>query len=196
MTIAINNVDQEICGHFLWDLAHKAIRGKFKFDLDTASNAALHGGVGQAVITVERVRSPPHHHQLEFDDEEDNRGLTPNEQSEIGLNLYKIFSDDKVFARHKERFESTYWTVGEMEAVREWLTGLGCRAEGGQELAEKGASGRQPGQGHVGRVRQDTCQGVFSRRGQGGVISAYDWIEEGLGIKEVQATIREPPTWR
>ncbi|KAI1779641.1 hypothetical protein F4818DRAFT_400079 [Hypoxylon cercidicola] len=53
MTITINNVDQELCGHFLWDLAHKAIREKFKFDFDAASP---HGGLhssSQAAITVD-----------------------------------------------------------------------------------------------------------------------------------------------
>jgi hypothetical protein len=53
MTITINNVDQEVCGHFLWDLAHKAILEKFQFDFDIASNAALHGGGSQAVISVD-----------------------------------------------------------------------------------------------------------------------------------------------
>jgi hypothetical protein len=50
MTITINDVDQELCKHFLWDLAHKAIRDKFKFEFDGDSpNSGLisnsgHGG--------------------------------------------------------------------------------------------------------------------------------------------------------
>ncbi|KAI1411841.1 hypothetical protein F5Y13DRAFT_200538 [Hypoxylon sp. FL1857] len=57
MTITINNVDQELCGHFLWDLAHKAIRDKFKFDFDAASpHGALHSS-SQATITVDEFEA-------------------------------------------------------------------------------------------------------------------------------------------
>lgn len=54
MTITIHNVDQEICRNFLWDLSHKAIRDNFRFDFNTASDGALHGGV-QAVISADEV---------------------------------------------------------------------------------------------------------------------------------------------
>ncbi|KAL6907289.1 hypothetical protein GGI43DRAFT_257779 [Trichoderma evansii] len=43
MTITINNVDQETCGHFLWDLAHKAIRDKFSFNVDGDTSNTLSG---------------------------------------------------------------------------------------------------------------------------------------------------------
>ncbi|XXH00877.1 hypothetical protein Hte_007228 [Hypoxylon texense] len=57
MTITINNVDQELCGHFLWDLAHKAIREKFKFDFDAASpHSGLHSS-SQAAITVDEFEA-------------------------------------------------------------------------------------------------------------------------------------------
>ncbi|KAI0139513.1 hypothetical protein F4776DRAFT_592485 [Hypoxylon sp. NC0597] len=57
MTISINNVDQELCAHFFWDLAQKAIREKFKFDFDAASpNSALHSS-SQAVIAVDEFEA-------------------------------------------------------------------------------------------------------------------------------------------
>ncbi|KAI1767301.1 hypothetical protein GGR53DRAFT_463602 [Hypoxylon sp. FL1150] len=57
MTITINNVDQELCGHFLWDLAHKAIRDKFKFDFDAASpHSGLHSS-SQAAIAVDEFEA-------------------------------------------------------------------------------------------------------------------------------------------
>ena len=62
MTITINNVDQEVCAHFLWDLAHKAIRDKFKFDFEAASpTGALRSSSGQAVIEVDTFEA---HHTL------------------------------------------------------------------------------------------------------------------------------------
>ncbi|KAI1089944.1 hypothetical protein F5B19DRAFT_351940 [Rostrohypoxylon terebratum] len=61
MTITINNVDQELCGHFLWDLAHKAIRDKFRFDFDAASaNGAVHSS-NQAAIRVDEFEA---HHTI------------------------------------------------------------------------------------------------------------------------------------
>ncbi|XDG03489.1 hypothetical protein ABKA04_003104 [Annulohypoxylon sp. FPYF3050] len=61
MTITINNVDQELCGHFLWDLAQKAIRDKFKFDFDAASaNGALHSS-NQASIRLDEFEA---HHTI------------------------------------------------------------------------------------------------------------------------------------
>ncbi|KAI0835757.1 hypothetical protein F5Y06DRAFT_118345 [Hypoxylon sp. FL0890] len=79
MTITINNVDQEICGHFLWDLAHKAIRDKFKFEFDAASpNNSLHSS-SPAAITVDEFEA---HHTIvtrtfEYLDEE------PKDQTKV-----------------------------------------------------------------------------------------------------------------
>ncbi|KAK2739652.1 neutral amino acid permease [Colletotrichum kahawae] len=42
VTISINNVDQELCGNFLWDLADMAIRNKFKFNFDGEAFSSAH----------------------------------------------------------------------------------------------------------------------------------------------------------
>ncbi|KAI1384920.1 uncharacterized protein F4822DRAFT_416709 [Hypoxylon trugodes] len=84
MTITINNVDQELCGHFLWDLAHKAIRDKFRFDFDTASLSGAFHNSGQTTIAVDEFEA---HHTIvnrafKFLDQE------PSEQTkEIGVYL-------------------------------------------------------------------------------------------------------------
>lgn len=217
MTITINNVDQEVCGHFLWDLAHKAIRDKFKFDLDTTSNAALHGGVGQAVIAVDGFEAHrtivarafayllpeqledegtnnigryfacwlPRHlgrlHQLEFDEDEDNRGLTPNEQSEISLNLYKIFTDNKVFLLHKDRFKSTYWTVSEMEDVQEWLMDSAVARRVDKSWRKKVQQALSPTRGVLVEFVKTVIRGLLRER-TWGVLSAYYWIEEFMQL--------------
>jgi Cdc6-like AAA superfamily ATPase len=59
MTITINNVDQELCGHFLWDLAHKGIRDKFKFDFDAASNARMGKSQFYVLLGFQRLWDPP-----------------------------------------------------------------------------------------------------------------------------------------
>ncbi|KAJ7268857.1 hypothetical protein B0H12DRAFT_71828 [Mycena haematopus] len=53
MTITSQNVDQERCGNFLWDLAHKANRDNCSFDLSTASRNTLDRS--------RRVRGAPYH---------------------------------------------------------------------------------------------------------------------------------------
>lgn len=54
MTITINKVDQDLCGHFLWDLADMAIRDKFKFNLNGDSlNAVGTNNVQNAVVLDE-----------------------------------------------------------------------------------------------------------------------------------------------
>jgi len=217
MTITINNVDQEVCGHFLWDLAHKAIRDKFKFDFDTASNAALHSGVSQAVISVDEFEAHrtivdraftyllheqpkdegtnnigvyfacwlPHHlarlRQLEFDDEEDSRGLTPSKQSEIGQNLYRIFSDDKVFVRHKERFEVAYWTIAEMESLQEWLMDSAVLRRVDRNWRRKVQQAVSPTRGVLLEFVKTIIRGLLRER-TWDVSNAYDWIEEFMGL--------------
>ncbi|KAI0444998.1 hypothetical protein F4803DRAFT_560482 [Xylaria telfairii] len=150
MTITINNVDQELCGHFLWDLAHKAIRDKFRFDFDTASTSLHSNKVAIAVDEFEAHRTivtrgfdylskeprdqttdigeylvcwlPYHLSRLFQLDEEEKGALMPDEQVEIGRNLFDIFKDEKCFRRHKASFERTIWTADEMEEVQKWLT--------------------------------------------------------------------------
>lgn len=129
MTISIENVDQEVCGHFFWDLAQKAIRDKFKFDFD-ANSSALQGS--QATIAVDEFEAhhtivmrafkyldqepreqtkkigeylvsgfPYHLGRLSQLAEEEKGSLTPHEKLEVGHNLYILFSDDEVFKRHR-----------------------------------------------------------------------------------------------
>ncbi|KAL6863653.1 hypothetical protein J3F83DRAFT_745169 [Trichoderma novae-zelandiae] len=151
MTITINNVDQELCGHFLWDLAHKAIRDKFNFNLDDEASNAFHGG-SRAAIAVDEFEghhtivkrafeylSKPHREQTEKIgaylvgwlpyhlsrlrqlEDDDQGALMPSEQFEIGQNLYKLFKGGEVFMRHKQSFQRVLWTVDEMMDVQKWL---------------------------------------------------------------------------
>lgn len=150
MTITINNVDQELCGHFLWDLAHKAIRDKFNFNLDGDASNALHGGRGTIAVdefeahhtivtrAFEYLSKPPreqtknigtylvtwlpfHLSRLRELEDDDQGSLMPSEQSEIGQNLYKLFKSGEVFLRHKESFQEAWWIVSEIEDLQKWL---------------------------------------------------------------------------
>lgn len=133
MSITINNVDQELCQHFLWDLAQKSIRDKFRFDFDAAANR-LHGS--QTTIGVDEFDA--HHtivkHTLEYLSNEPNEQtkaigqylvvwlpfhltrlreletedkgeLMPLEKRNIADGLYNIFKSDFIFQRHKDSFE-------------------------------------------------------------------------------------------
>lgn len=149
MTININNADQEIVGHFLWDLAQKAIRDQFRFNFDAASNT-LH--TSQSTIAVDEFEAnhtivmrafrylsqepreetkaigryllcwlPYHLAQISQLDYEEKGSLMPDEQLEIGQHLYHLFKDQELFKRHKDTVEQLIWTAGEMEDVQKWL---------------------------------------------------------------------------
>lgn len=149
MTININNVDQEIVGHFLWDLAQKAIRDQFRFNFDSASNT-LH--TSQSTIAVDAFEAnhtlviralkylsgqprdetnvigrylfwwlPYHLAQLTQLDYEEKGNLMPDEQLEIGQHLYQLFKDQEAFKRHRAIVERYWWTADEMQDVQKWL---------------------------------------------------------------------------
>lgn len=142
MTISINDVDQEVCGHFFWDIAQKAIRDKFKFDFGAASNA-LHSN--QTTIMVDELDAhrtivmrtfkyldqeprektkkigdylvcwlPWHLGRLRQLEDEEKGSLKPDQKLEIGQNLYNLFKDERVFRRHRGMFERCLWWVEDM----------------------------------------------------------------------------------
>ncbi|KAG6354262.1 hypothetical protein INS49_004867 [Diaporthe citri] len=146
MSIKINDVDQEMCGHFFWDLAQQAIRHNFKFDFDAASNTshntidvdefeAHHTIVTRALdyLTDEptgqtKVIGPflvfwlPYHlDRLRHLEDEEKGSLMPGQRLEIGRSLYNLFKDEQVFTRHMESFKTTYWTEEKIRQVKTWL---------------------------------------------------------------------------
>ncbi|KAJ0116751.1 neutral permease protein [Diaporthe amygdali] len=152
MTININNVDHEVVGHFLWDLAQKGIRDQFRFNFDSASNI-LH--TRQSTIAVDEYEAhhtiamralkylcgeprdetqeigrylfwclPYHLGRLTQLEYDEKGGLMPEEQREIGQHLYHLFKDHEAFKRHKKIVEHFWWTAKEMKDVQKWLTTL------------------------------------------------------------------------
>lgn len=151
MMITINNVDQEVCGHFFWDLAQKAIREKFKFNIDATSNALQNT---QAAIGVDEFEAhhtivtttfdylfqphvgltndigwylacylPTHLGRLHELEDDEKGVLTSSARLNIGQSLYNLFKNDEVIVRHKECFEdlNVFWTVEEMMFMQKWL---------------------------------------------------------------------------
>jgi hypothetical protein len=210
MTITIENVDQEVCGHFLWDLAHKAIRDKFKFDFDTPGpNNGLHGR--QAAITADELeahhtivtrifafldREPneqtneigeylvcwlPYHLACLRQLEDDDRELTPSEQSEIGRNLQKLFRDKQVVKRHRESFGNTYWTVDEMEDVQKWLMDSAVVRRVDREWRQAVQQAITPTRGFMREIVEVVVRGLLRERSWR-VVNACLWILEFMDL--------------
>ncbi|KAK8036073.1 hypothetical protein PG993_008687, partial [Apiospora rasikravindrae] len=151
MSITINNVDQELCQHFLWDLAQKSIRDKFRFDFDGAANHLLSS---QAAIEVDEFEAhhsivkqafdylahdprdetkpigkylvpwlPWHLRKLRTLEMEDEGELSPVEKRKIADGLYNIFQSDLILERHKDSFEGRWmhWYHDEMLEFNEWF---------------------------------------------------------------------------
>ncbi|KAJ7265862.1 hypothetical protein B0H12DRAFT_173738 [Mycena haematopus] len=146
MTINIQNADKEHCGNFLWDLAHKANRDNFSFDLATASPNKLSIAVNEfeahhtivkrafkylskdpeeqtGPIGLYLVTWLPYHLTClrELVENDEVGALKSSEQLEIGQNLWVLFKDEQVFQRHRRSFEQAFWCASEMTDVKQWL---------------------------------------------------------------------------
>ncbi|OHE99024.1 hypothetical protein CORC01_05714 [Colletotrichum orchidophilum] len=207
MTITINNVDQELCGHFLWDLADMAIRDKFKFDFNNNASSALHSS-SQRVISVDEFEAnqtiltrafdylksepkeqtkeigeylicwlPYHLSQLRQLEDEDKGALTSHEQAEIGNNLYTLFKDDAVLRRHRASFEELYWWSDEMMDVQKWLTDSAIVRRLDKSWRSKMERARYPTRGYLKELVNMVVRG-FLRDRSWSVPSACRWLKE------------------
>ncbi|KAJ6475541.1 hypothetical protein C8R45DRAFT_1159682 [Mycena sanguinolenta] len=211
MTITINNVDQELCGHFLWDLAHKAIRDRFKFDFDATSNA-LHNS--QAVIALDEFEAhhtivkrafeylskehrdqtkeignylvtwlPYHLDRLRQLEDEEKGMLMPDEQLEIGQNLYQLFQDEGVFHRHRASFEGTWWEAEEMVYVQNWLTDSAAVRKLDKRWRDEVKRAVSPTKGYLRKFTKMVVEG-FLRERSWQVQNAYIWIVKFMGAEQ------------
>jgi hypothetical protein len=206
MTININNVDQELCGHFLWDLADKAIRDNFKFRFDGDASNALHSSSQEAIAVDEfeahhtivtwafkyLSREPrdetkeigqylvywlPYHLScLRQLEDEDKGALVSHELFEMGQNLYKLFKDDVVFRRHKAAFEKSYWTAVEMEDVQKWMMDSAIVRRLDKTWRGEVQRAANPTRGYLREFVRVVLGGFLEDRSWD-VHSAYDWIE-------------------
>ncbi|KAL7794357.1 hypothetical protein V8C37DRAFT_415219 [Trichoderma ceciliae] len=213
MTITINNVDQELCGHFLWDLAHKAIRDKFDFNIDGHASNTLHGSSWGSIAVDEfeahhtivtrafEYLSKPHREQTEQIggyvvgrlpyhlsrlrqlEDEDKGALLPSEQSEIGRNLYKLFRDGEVFVRHKKSFEKTWWLVGEMEHLQQWLMDSAVMRRVDKRWRDEVQLAASPSRGYLKEFVRAVVGG-FLRERNWAVHSAFIWLERFMKADE------------
>ncbi|KAJ8122639.1 hypothetical protein O1611_g9793 [Lasiodiplodia mahajangana] len=204
MTITINNVDQELCGHFLWDLAHKAIRDKFTFEFDANSNVLHNNKVTIGIDEFEAhytivlrafkylskepgdqtsgigeylIRWLPYHLKCLYDLEDDQRELTPDKKLEIGQNLFNLFEDEQSFKRHKEVFEDTFWTADEMEGVRKWLLDSAVVRRLNKKWRDKVQAAVSPTRGYLNKFVRMVVTGLLRDRSWDAQ-NASSWITE------------------
>ncbi|KAL6699579.1 hypothetical protein J3F84DRAFT_404601 [Trichoderma pleuroticola] len=204
MTITINNVDQELCGHFLWDLAHKAIRDKFNFNLDGDASNALHGGRGTIAVdefeahhtivtrAFEYLNKPPreqtenigpylvtwlpfHLSRLRQLEDDDQGSLMPSEQSEIGQNLYKLFKTGEVFLRHKASFQDAWWIVSEIEDLQKWLMDSAIMRRLDKRWRDEVQLAASPTRGYLKELVRVIIEG-FLRERSWEITSACHWL--------------------
>ncbi|PTB65626.1 hypothetical protein BBK36DRAFT_1202259 [Trichoderma citrinoviride] len=223
MTITINNVDHELCGHFLWDLAHKAIRDKFNFKLDDEASNAFHGG-SRATIAVDEFEahhtlvrrafeylSKPHREQTENIgayfvkwlpyhlsrlrqlEDDDQGALMPEEQLEIGHNLYKLFRSDEVFRQHKYSFQRARWMVDEMMDVQQWLRDWAVVRRLESRWRDKARQAVSPITGYLKELVRVVVEG-FLRERSWEVEAAYGWLEQFMKADERRLESHSEPS--
>ncbi|KAI0551588.1 hypothetical protein F4679DRAFT_538455 [Xylaria curta] len=211
MNITINNVDQELCGHFLWDLAQKAIRDKFKFDFD-ASSSALHRSQGTISVdefdahrtilmrTFEYLKKEPrgettavgkylfwwlpyHLDRLRELEDEDKGELMNDEQLEIGQNLCALFKPGGLFLQHKDMLAQIWWSMEEIEDIQKWLMDSAIVRKLDKTWKEEVQSAVSPMQGFLKPFAKLVVE-KFLRERTWGIQNAWDWIEEFVKMDE------------
>ncbi|KAI1748022.1 hypothetical protein F4782DRAFT_389992 [Xylaria castorea] len=209
MSITINNMDQELCGHFLWDLAQKAIRDKFKFDFD-ASSSALRSN--QGTISVDEFEAhrtimmrafeylqkeprdettaigrylcwwlPYHLYRLRELRDEDKGELMVDEQLEIGQNLYQLFKPGGLFLRHKNIFGQIWWSMEEIEDVQKWLMDSAVVRKLDKTWREEVQSAVSPMQGFLKHFAKLVVEG-FLRERTWDLQNSWDWVDEFMRV--------------
>lgn len=202
MSINITNVDKELGGIFFWDLAHKAIRDRFRFDFDIASNIqatiavdefeAHHAIARRALDYLDKepevqtnaigeylVFWLPNHLESLVQLEKDNReSLKPAERDKIAASLYTLFKNDEVLRRHRAIFEKVYWLAKEMEDIQRWLTASTVVWKLDAEWWEaKAKRAKSPTKGYLRGFVNMVVEG-FLRERSWDVVNASYWIEE------------------
>ncbi|KAJ7678121.1 hypothetical protein DFH06DRAFT_1291418 [Mycena polygramma] len=207
MTITIKNVEQELCGHFLWDLAHKAIREKFSFDFATASSNTLsiaidefeahHTIVKRAFEYLAKdpeeqtdpigrylvIWLPNHLARLHDLEDEEVGALNPNEQFEIGKNLWQLFKDEQIFQRHRKTFEQLCWTADQMDSVKRWLMDSAIVRRLDRTWREEVQHAASPTRGFMRSLVGMVVRG-FLRERSWQVKNAYAWIDEFMSVDQ------------
>ncbi|KAI5918674.1 hypothetical protein F4810DRAFT_691137 [Camillea tinctor] len=207
MNITINNVDQELCGHFLWDLADMAIRDKFKFNFNSDGSNALHSS-SQGTVTVDEFEAnhtivtrtfeyldmepseqskgiggylleflPFHLGQLRELEDDDKGALAPHKQSKIGQDLCKLFRDDVILNRHKATFEQVYWTAAEIKVVQKWFMDSAVVRKVDKKWRDEMQSAITPIKGYLRGLVKMVVSGLLRDRSWG-VENAYRWLKE------------------
>ncbi|KAI8262200.1 hypothetical protein K4K53_012378 [Colletotrichum sp. SAR 10_77] len=217
MTISINNVDQELCGNFLWDLADMAIRNKFKFNFDgEAFNPAHSSKRPLAVDELEAnytivtqafkylsneptdatqnvgryvVEFLPYHLNRVRELEDEDKGMLRDDQrSEIGQGLYKIFKDDTVFQRHIKIWQDIEWSVDEMRAIQTWLMDSAAMRKVDRKWRTAVQKASSPITGYLNELVKTVLRGLLRQRSWQ-MYNASKWLKRFMELDQVQ------PTW-
>jgi len=146
-TITITDVDQEVCQHFLWDLAHKGIREKFKFDFDAPSSLQrrkkaeisvneFDAHLSIVLQTFKFIEAEPNErtkaigryilqylpsHLKHLSDMQGINTLLDSDKRDIGHFLFDLFESDRTFVNHKDIFECFTWDVQDVDVFRKWF---------------------------------------------------------------------------
>ncbi|KAI8182977.1 hypothetical protein KHU50_002262 [Colletotrichum sp. SAR 10_65] len=214
MTISINNVDQELCGNFLWDLADMAIRNKFKFNFDgEAFNPAHSSKTPLAVDELEAnytivtqafkylsneptdatqnvgryvVEFLPYHLNRVRELEDEDKGMLRDDQrSDIGQGLYKIFKDDTVFQRHIKIWQDIEWSVDEMRAIQTWLMDSAAVRKVDRKWRTAVQRASSPITGYLNELVKTVLRGLLRQRSWQ-MYNASKWLKRFMELDQVQ----------
>ncbi|KAI1328034.1 hypothetical protein F5Y16DRAFT_164087 [Xylariaceae sp. FL0255] len=216
MTIDIQNVDQEICGHFLWDLAHTALRDKFKFDFTASSNLLSTGkltiGCNQldahrtiVTRTFEYLGSEPKEETEEIglylmvelpynlgrlrDLGYGDRGsLKPQDELEIGRGLYDLLSNNDCMQRHRSKFQQMVWTVQDLNEIGNWLVIPNVVRKLDKKWRENVQNIGTPTRGYLRALVKCFVEGFLRGRDWTSPVVISIWIAQFMKLDEIRSS--------
>ncbi|EQB52262.1 NACHT and TPR domain-containing protein [Colletotrichum gloeosporioides Cg-14] len=214
MTISINNVDQELCGNFLWDLADMAIRNKFKFNFDGEAFKPAHSN--KRPIAVDELEAnytivtqafkylsneptdgtqnvgryvveflPYHLNRIRELEDEDKGMLRDDQRSEIGQGLYKIFRDDTVFQRHIKIWQDIEWSVDEMRAIQTWLMDSAAVRKVDRKWRTAVQKAPSPVRGYLNELVKMVLRGLLRQRSWQ-MHNASKWLKRFMELDQIR----------
>lgn len=210
MTISINNVGRERCGHFLWDLADMAIRKQYEF-FDSETLSKMHNS-SMRTIAVRELESnytivtrafdflndkprietqeigyylvywlPEHLRRLRMLEEEDKDSLRDDQKVKIGKDLYTLFGDDVVFNRHRKTFQQTFWSLEEIKEIQLWLMDAAVLRKVEPKWRNSIRRARNPIRGYLRNLVRVVVNGLLRSR-DWDVTNARYWLERFISV--------------
>ncbi|KAJ7619565.1 hypothetical protein FB45DRAFT_981095 [Roridomyces roridus] len=123
----------------------------------------------------------PYHLDMLRQLEADGKGrLTPDEQADIGWNLYLLFRDGDAPQHHKANFSKTCWVASEMKNLQNWLVVPAVTRRMDRRWSHEVQRASTPVKGFLKELAKTVTKGLLQDRSWD--INAINWLKEFVAV--------------